>query len=145
MILPRFVYLKKKKIASTNTATPAEPKADKIPMRMPLPVEPPSFVMLMTIDDGGVSLCMDSTGCRDAEPNDMVDVGSCIGEASRVEVERVEYIRSPITAPASHLIACDMEEVGDVFVEVEIEMAHLRYARPGVGLVGTEPLECWSR
>jgi hypothetical protein len=50
IILPRFVYLKKKKIESTSTAMPAEPKADKIPIRMPFPVEP--ALMLMTTEDG---------------------------------------------------------------------------------------------
>jgi len=46
--------LKKKKMARTSTAIPAEPKADSRPMRMPLPVEPPSL-MLITIDVGGPS------------------------------------------------------------------------------------------
>lgn len=48
-ILPRFVYLKKKKIASTSTAMPAEPKADRMPIRMPFPVDP--ALILMTTDD----------------------------------------------------------------------------------------------
>jgi hypothetical protein len=34
------VYLKKKKTARITTATAADPKADRIPMRMPLPVDP---------------------------------------------------------------------------------------------------------
>jgi hypothetical protein len=40
IIRPRRVYLKKKKIASTTNAIAAEPKADRIPIRMPLPVDP---------------------------------------------------------------------------------------------------------
>jgi hypothetical protein len=44
-----LVYLKKKKIASTRTAMPADPNADKIPIRMPLPVEP--ALILITTDD----------------------------------------------------------------------------------------------
>jgi len=40
MIRPRRVYLKKKKIARTMNAIAAEPKADRIPIKIPLPVEP---------------------------------------------------------------------------------------------------------
>ena len=42
IIRPRRVYLKKKKTARTMNAIAAEPKADKMPIRMPLPVEPES-------------------------------------------------------------------------------------------------------
>jgi hypothetical protein len=52
IILPRFVYLKKKKIASTSTAIPAEPKADKMPIKIPLPVDP--ALILITTDDGAM-------------------------------------------------------------------------------------------
>jgi hypothetical protein len=48
IIRPRRVYLKKKKIASTINATAAEPKADKIPIRMPLPVEPVELPLAAT-------------------------------------------------------------------------------------------------
>lgn len=79
--------------------------------------------MLMTIEDVDASFCIETAGCRDAKPTEIVDVGSGIedDEVSRVEVVRVEYIRSPMTAPASHLIAWYTEEVDGGFVEVKME------------------------
>ncbi len=55
-ILPRFVYLKKKKIASTSTAMPAEPKADRIPIKMPFPVDP-ALMFMTTGDSPGLPGC----------------------------------------------------------------------------------------
>jgi hypothetical protein len=42
------VYLKKKKIARTRTATVAEPKADRTPIKIPLPVEPEELPLTPT-------------------------------------------------------------------------------------------------
>ena len=50
-----LVYLKKKKIARTRTATPADPNADNIPIRIPRPVDPPSLIF-MTIEVGEPSV-----------------------------------------------------------------------------------------
>ena len=61
----------------------------------------------------------------------MVDVGSCTEDESRVEVVKVEYIRSPMAALASHLIAC-YAEVYDIFVEGRIAVAHLLLSSPEV-------------
>jgi len=73
MILPRFVYLKKKKTARTSTATPAEPKADKTPINIPRPVEPVSL-MFITIDVGAPLSPCDS-GCCPLPDTGSVDVG----------------------------------------------------------------------
>lgn len=134
MILPLFVYLKKKKTASTSTATPAEPKADSIPMRMPLPVDPPSLLILITIEDVAVSWFIGD--CRDAEPNEFVAVGSCIKEdESRVEVVKVEYIRSPTAAPLSPLISHYARVVCDDLDKAkgEGDVAHCRYVTQAWG------------
>ena len=48
-IRPRWVYLKKKKAAKTITATAAEPKADKTPIKMPFPVELPLTLMWLPL------------------------------------------------------------------------------------------------
>lgn len=55
MIRPRRVYLKKKKIAKTINAMVAEPKADKIPIKMPLPVEPVELPPAATTRSGSYS------------------------------------------------------------------------------------------
>lgn len=90
IILPRFVYLKKKKIASTSTAIPAEPKADKMPIKMPFPVDP--ALMLMTTDDDPMLPCC-SADCWPKSWLVAVDEaderGLGDGEG-RVEVESVE-------------------------------------------------------
>jgi hypothetical protein len=73
MILPRFVYLKKKKTARTSTATPAEPKADNTPISIPRPVEPASLIFI-TIDVGAPLSPCDSGGCQ-LPSSGNVDVG----------------------------------------------------------------------
>ena len=77
MILPRFVYLKKKKTARTSTAMPAEPKADNTPINIPRPVEPASL-MFMKIDAGMPSLPCESD-CSQLPASGNVDVGTAEG------------------------------------------------------------------
>lgn len=85
---PRFVYRKKKTTASTRTAIPAEPNADKIPIRIPRPVDPPSL-MLITIfvggfefDEGGIALEKKESDV--AATDDKVDVESVAGDRGRI-------------------------------------------------------------
>ena len=102
MMRPRFVYLKKKKTARTSTATPAEPKADSTPIRIPRPVDPVSLI-LITIDVGAPLLFCDS-GCCQLPAFGNVDVG--IGEGCGAEciIEVVESGTGSTCSPRGVLI-----------------------------------------
>lgn len=108
---PLDVYLKKKTIASTRTAMPAEPKADKTPMRIPRPVDPPSL-MFMTIEPVGPSVADRNRPCRQVEgslkcgtevESEVRDVG-----VGRIEVSNVIASRSCWICSAPGCIAPKM-------------------------------------
>jgi hypothetical protein len=89
------VYLKKKKIARMRTATIAEPKADRTPIKIPLPVDPelpltptrpPS---LCDVNDNKTCSTFWATTSRSVDGRgaelDGNDVGFLITEVVRVE------------------------------------------------------------
>jgi hypothetical protein len=83
-----LVYRKKKKMAKTRTATPADPNADRIPIKMPLPVDPVSLI-LITIDGGASLPDCGSCCCQPLWPGVMVDVDERSDSDDNVEVVTV--------------------------------------------------------
>jgi hypothetical protein len=90
------VYLKKKKIARTRTATVAEPKADRTPIKIPLPVEPDELPLTPTrppsfcdVNDNRTCLTFWATASASVDGRgvelDRNDVGFLITEVVRVE------------------------------------------------------------
>jgi hypothetical protein len=113
-ILPRFVYLKKKKIASTSTAMPAEPNADRIPIRIPFPVDP-ALILIMT-DDNSVLTGCSADGWLEPWLLSVDEVGRLIDWDANEEVESVEVRRdgsnerrmASVSIAACFCIACSI-------------------------------------
>lgn len=90
--------MKKKKTTNINTATAADPKADRMPIKIPLPVEPAELPPALTrrplsgCDIDSRMLCIfDETRSGDAVAASAVSVGELDGDGEvTTEVRRVE-------------------------------------------------------
>lgn len=83
--------MKKKKTASTSTATAADPKAERTPIRIPLPVEPDELPLTLTRPP--LPSDMDNKTCSMLEATNLGSVGGGSGAAVGLiprDVARVE-------------------------------------------------------